>query len=136
MRYRNLVTCTALALGLMSAAAFAKDVLSGDQIKALISGNTTYGKSLQKRQEGHGFHREDGIFLGWNSSDGAVKGTWRVSGDRYCRKLEGKDEFCNEVRDNGDGTYTRYVQPKNLAMPMKPVAAWTKIAPGNPENLQ
>ena len=136
MRDTKRVVCTTLALGLLSSVAVARDRLSGEQIKALVSGNTTYGKSEQKRQQGHGFHREDGAFFGWNSNDGAQNGTWWTSGDKYCRKIEGKGEFCNEIRDNGDGTYTRFVQPKNLAMPMKPVATWLKIVPGNPENLQ
>ena len=36
----------------------------------------------------------------------------------------------------GDGTYGRWVQPRNLAFPRKHVATWTKVVPGNAENLQ
>jgi len=60
-----------------------------------------------------------------------------VKRNKVCRHMEGRSkEFCQEVKDNGDGTYNRYKQPGILAMPKKHVFTWTKVVPGNPENLE
>jgi hypothetical protein len=72
---------------------------------------------------------------GWNNEDGNRTGTWRVQGSKYCRTPDGDAERCFELSDNGDGTYNMYIQPKNLAIPRKHVWTWTKVVPGNPENL-
>lgn len=136
MKKWGIIVCAVLLPGLLSTAATAKEKLSGEQITALISGNTTYGRLDTKNQHGHTYRRADGTFVGWNSADGATKGTWRVSGDMYCGHGEGKFENCQEVYDEGDGTYGRYVQPKSLAKPKKLIGIWTKVVPGNPENLQ
>lgn len=118
-----------------SAGAFAGERLDDEQIRQLISGNTTYGKSETTDRHGYAHWRADGTVVGWNSEEGARRGTWRTSNDRICRHDDGDRERCNEVYDNGDGTYGRYVQPKNLAFPRKHVATWTKVVSGNPENL-
>lgn len=108
-----------------------------EQIRQLISDHTTYGKSETKKgRHSHSFWRADGTVVGWNSEEGARKGTWRVTSNMICRQDEGDKERCNEVYDNGDGTYGRYVQPKNLAFPRKHVATWIKVVPGNAENLE
>ena len=118
-----------------SVGAYAGERMTDEQIRQLVSGNTTYGKSETKDRHGYGYWRADGTVLGWNSELGARKGTWRVANGMICRQDEGDKERCNEVDDNGDGTYGRYVQPKNLAFPRKHVATWTKVVPGNAENL-
>ncbi len=124
-------------LGLMSSLAMAGEWMTGEQIEKLISGNTTYGKHQFKGFTSYSYNREDGTSVGWNSKRGATKGTWRVKGNKICRHLDGnRKEHCQEVKDNGDGTYNRYKQPGNLAMPKKHVFTWTKVVPGNPENLE
>ena len=127
----------AAGLGLLSSVAVAGEWMSGEQIEKLVSGNTTYGKHEFKGFTSYSYNRPDGTFVGRNSESGPRKGTWRVDGNKMCRHPEGRPkEFCQEVKDNGDGTYNRYKQPKNLAMPKKHVFTWTKVVPGNPENLE
>ena len=118
-----------------SADTFAGERMNDEQIRQLVSGNTTCGKSATRNRHGHAHWRADGTVVGWSSEQGARRGTWRTADDRICRRDEGDRERCNEVYDNGDGTYGRYVQPKNLAFPRKHMATWIKVAPGNPENL-
>ena len=138
MKLRNLTQLTWVAgLGLLSSAGIAGEWMSGEQIEKLVSGNTTYGKHEFKGFTSYSYNRPDGTFVGRNSESGPRKGTWRVDGNKMCRHPEDRPkEFCQEVKDNGDGTYSRYKQPKNLAMPKKHVFTWTKVVPGNPENLE
>ena len=128
----------AIALaGLLCAPVHAGGWMTSEEIEKLISGNTTYGKHEFKGFTSYSYNRQDGTFVGMNSKDGPRKGTWRVKGNKMCRHPEGRPkEFCQEVKDNGDGTYSRYKQPKNPAMPKKHVFTWTKVVPGNPENLE
>jgi len=136
MKYRiSLSAFLVCAAVCVTNGAFAGERMTDEQIKQLISGNTTYGKSETKDRHGYAFWRADGTVVGWNSEEGARKGTWRTANDMICRQDEGDKERCNEVYDNGDGTYGRYVQPKNLAFPRKHVATWTKVVPGNAEGL-
>jgi hypothetical protein len=126
----------ATSFAVLSSWAVAGEWMTGEQIEKLVSGNTTYGKHESKGFTSYSYNRPDGTFVGMNSKDGPRKGTWRVSGNKMCRHPEGRPkEFCQEVKDNGDGTYNRYKQPRNLAMPKKHVFTWTKVVPGNPENL-
>lgn len=127
----------AALLGLSVSSASAGEWLTGDQIEALISGNTTYGKHEKKDFNAYSYNRPDGTFVGWSSKWGPTKGTWRVKGNRICRHREGgKRENCHDVRDNGDGTYNRYKQPKNLTKPRVHIFTWTKVAEGNAENVE
>jgi hypothetical protein len=122
---------------LLTSSAMAGDWMAGDQLRELIAGNTTYGKHEKKDRHGYSYNREDGTFVGWNSEFGPTKGTWRVKGNQFCRHREGKSrEFCHDVRANGDGSYNRYKQPKNLIKPRVHILTWTKVVPGNPENLK
>ena len=114
----------------------AGEEMSGEQIKAMMSGNTAYGKHTRKDKHGYSFRRADGTFVGWNNEDGRRSGTWGVQGNKYCRTPEGEENRCFELSDNGDGTYNMYFQPGNLVMPRKHVWTWTKVVPGNPENLK
>jgi hypothetical protein len=137
MAFRQSITLALVAhIGLFSSVASAGEWMTGEQIQKLISGNTTYGKHELKGFTSYSYNREDGTSVGWNSDSGAIRGTWRVQGNKICRQTEGREESCHEVKDNGDGTYSRYVQPKNLVMPRRHVFTWTKVVPGNPENLQ
>lgn len=138
MKSRKLTQLVAVtSLVVSSSAAMAGEWMTGEEIEKLIKGNTTYGKHQFKGFTSYSYNREDGTYVGSNSKRGATKGTWRVKRNKVCRHMEGRSkEFCQEVKDNGDGTYNRYKQPGNLAMPKKHVFTWTKVVPGNPENLE
>ena len=138
MRIRTLVSVAAVAgLGLLAATAQAGAKMSGEQIKALVSGNTTFGKHEIKNRDSYAYNREDGTYVGWSSKWGDMKGTWWVDGDRFCRNREGgKGDFCTTVKDNGDGTYNRYRKGKNALRGDIHILTWTKIEPGNPKELK
>lgn len=115
----------------------AKERLDGEQIRALISGKTSYGEHAFKDNGGHVFRKDDGTFVAYRKASAELRrGAWSVQNDRYCRQPEGEKNACREVYDQGDGTYRLYVQPKNLMKPRKHVWTITKIADGNPENLK
>jgi len=103
--------------------------MTGDQIEALISGNTTYGEHAWKDQHGYAYRRPDGTYLSQNYPGGRITGTWIIKGDIYCEKRG--DVYCHEIHDMGDGTY------RHLAVGTgKHVATWSKVVPGNVENLE
>ncbi len=127
----------AIALaGLLSAPAFAGGWMTSEQLEKLISGNTTYGKHETKGFTSYSYNRPDGTAVGHNSRDGETKGTWRVKNNMICRHREGRSkESCQKVKDNGDGTYNRYKTSNNVMRGDIHVFTWTKVEPGNPENL-
>jgi hypothetical protein len=126
---RNVVASVAsLCIGLC-ASAHAGEQMLGDQIEALISGNTTYGEHAWKDQHGYAYRRSDGTYVSQNYPGGRITGTWIIKGDIYCEKR--RDVYCHEIHDMGDGTY------RNLAVKTrKHVATWSKVVPGNVENLE
>ena len=126
----------AIALaGLLCAPVYAGSWMTGAEIEKLISGNTTYGKHETKGFTSYSFNRPDGTAVGRNTRDGETKGTWRVKGNKICRHREGRSrEFCQKVKDNGDGTYNRYKETGGMRGDIH-VFTWTKVVPGNPENL-
>lgn len=136
-KFHIVAVSAALVLGWgASSQVIAGSSMSGEQINTMMSGNTTYGKHTRKDKRGHSFRSADGTFVGWNNVDGQRSGTWRVQGNQYCRTPDGDSGRCFELSDNGDGTYKMYIQPNNLAMPRKHIWTWTKVVPGNPENLK
>lgn len=137
MKLKFAPTGVAIALaGLVCAPVYAGGWMTSEEIEKLISGNTTYGKHESKGFTSYSYNRPDGTAVGYNSRDGATKGTWRVKGNMICRHREGRPrEFCQKVKDNGDGTYNRYKTSNNVMRGDIHVFTWTKVAPGNPENL-
>jgi hypothetical protein len=127
MRYLTLAAAS-LCIGLATTV-HAGEKMTGDQITALISGNTAYGEHAWKDRHGYAYYREDGTLTGWIHPDGPMTGTWRLKGDVFCEKRT--DVYCHEIHDMGDGTYEYYATGTD-----KHIATWTKIVPGNPENLE
>lgn len=127
-----MVACCAM----LAPAVHAGTMLNGDQIRALVSGNTTFGKhEIKNGMHGYSYNRADGTYVGWNSKRGATSGKWWVEGDRMCRHRDGGKPFCQSVGDNGDGTYNRYEKLKNVMRGDVHVFTWTKVEPGNPQGL-
>jgi hypothetical protein len=103
--------------------------MTGDQIEALISGNTTYGGHAWKDQHGYAYRRPDGTYVSQDIPGGRIRGTWIIKGDVYCEKRG--DVYCHEIQDMGDGTYRHLA-----AETKKHVATWSRVIPGNVENLE
>jgi len=126
---RNLVALvSSLCIGLC-ASAYAGEKMTGDQIEALIRGNTTYGEHAWKDQHGYAYRRPGGTYVSQNYPGGRITGTWTIKGDIYCEKRG--DVYCHEIHDMSDGTY------RHLAVgTRKHVATWSKVIPGNVEDLE
>jgi hypothetical protein len=97
-----------LAVGVLAApAGFAADkVLSGEQVRALISGNTVIG-ALGARMFDFTYTPDGDVYGTLNASTGS--GSWRIlDGDRYCHEwsvfFDGT-ETCYQWHDLGDGRY-------------------------------
>jgi hypothetical protein len=125
---KRIALAASLCIGL-GASAFAAEMMTGDEIAALISGNTTYGEHAWKDLHGYAYRSPDGTFVSRNFPGGLIAGTWTVKGDVYCEKRG--DVYCHEIQDMGDGTYKHFAVGTG-----KHVATWTKITPGNAENLE
>ena len=102
----------------LSQASQAEKMLSGDEIKALVSNKTVtviYSSSNQWRQ----YFAADGSSIRENGETS----TWNTEGDNHCNTASAKFP-CAPVRDNGDGTYSR------LKSDGSPIVTWTKFVDG------
>ena len=95
----------------------AEKMLSGDEIKALLTGKTVYvtlNSSTQWRQ----YFAADGS----SARDNGETSEWSVDGDKHCNTAAATR--CAAIRDNGDGTYARLKPNGSTAV------TWTKIVNG------
>lgn len=94
----------AMLLGSLSHRGMAQEALSGDQVRALITGNTLVG-SFMTNPLTMVFY-EDGVVRGAIGLTGSDSGTWEVEGDNYCHEwvtyFSGVRRCYRWVRD-GDG---------------------------------
>lgn len=95
----------------------AEKMLSGDEIKALVTGKTTYVTAPNGRKFRQVFNAD-----GSSERDNGQKSEWHVDGDKHCNTAA-VNALCANIRDNGDGTYSRVFDGK-------PVVDWTKIVEG------
>lgn len=94
--------------------------LSGDEIKALISGKTVYVTLNANGAKWKSYFAADGSALLSNSSD---KQEWRIDENgRHCNT--GVPLACAPIVDNGDGTFSRVKPDGSVAV------TWTKIVDG------
>lgn len=102
----------------LSQASHAEKMLSGEEIKALVTGKTIYvtqGSSAQWRQ----YFAADGS----SARDNGDTSVWHVEGDKHCNTAA-KNNPCLPIRDNGNGTYDRVKSDGN------PAVTFTKIIDG------
>ena len=91
----------ALALVLMTTAAWAEFRLSGPQIDAHINGNTL-NITTKNLQEARGYFTPDGTVKGRDGNRDFV-GKWRVHDDMLCFDIpKFEDELCRVVVVRGD----------------------------------
>jgi len=99
-------------------AVYADKVLSGDELKALLTNKTVsvavVGKSVKWRQ----YFGPDGK----SNRDNGEESEWYVKDNKHCNSAA--NLLCASVRDNGDGSYSR-LKPDG-----KPAVNWTNIVEG------
>lgn len=109
-----------LSLALLAPAAHAGKILSGDEVKSLITGKTisvTHGASGAKWKA---YFAADGSAALDNSAN---QESWHIDDKgRHCNT--GVPLVCAPISDNGDGTYSRLKQNGDVAV------IWTKIEDG------
>jgi hypothetical protein len=111
----------------------APTALTGEEIKALVAGNTVEGLNTD------GYY-----FKGYNAPDGKISasaekggkvytsaGTWEIQGNTACAKWTNPDwkAVCATYAKNGDGYH---IKTTSRSIPSIPSA---KVVPGNPYNL-
>lgn len=96
MTFRIALGAFALAMFMAAGAVQAAEMLSGDQIKSLVSGNTVQG-SMEASGAYSEFYQEDGMIKG----DG-YSGAWSIEGDTMCFQYGADPAACWEVGMDGD----------------------------------
>lgn len=92
-----------------SAASFAQQPLSGDEIKKLVSGYTVEQiQFVPKNAKYLNYYDADGSIMSLNESGGEYKGKWRVTEDsQLCIQWPSRSESCVQIIKEPDGTYKR-----------------------------
>ena len=80
----GLAVALAMFLGVFSQQSQAQEALSGDQVRALITGNTLQG-SFMTNPLTMVFY-VDGVVRGSIGMRGSDDGTWEIEGDNYCNE--------------------------------------------------
>lgn len=101
---RLVAAALAMLLATLGHQTMAQDALSGDQVRALITGNTLTG-SFMTNPLTMVFY-EDGVVRGAIGLTGSDSGTWEIEGDKYCNQwvtyFSGVRHCYRWIRD-GDG---------------------------------
>ena len=74
----------AMLLGIFSQQSLAEESLSGDKVRALITGNTLQGSFLANPLTMVFY--ADGVVRGSIGLTGSDSGTWEIEGDNYCNE--------------------------------------------------
>jgi hypothetical protein len=133
MHMTSKVGVAAAALVAVVGTAIAAD-LSGDEIKATISGKTVYlecgGGSTGGAGQGMIYYAEDGSALYKSAGRGMLSGTWSIKGNTSCTNWKQvPNNPCSRYDKQGD-TVTLINAETN-----QPRCKITKTAPGNAEKL-
>lgn len=103
----------------LAQASHAEKMLSGDEIKALITNKTIDVSLPNGSQKWRQYYAADGSSLRNNGQ----KSEWNIDGNKHCNTAAVNNP-CVGIRDNGDGTYSR-VNDNGDA-----VVNWIKIVDG------
>ena len=98
----------ALAATLAAGGACAEEALTGEQVRALLAGNSLQG-SFVAEQLTIAFY-EDGTLIGTLGLAGSDRGKWTIEGDLYCQhwvRYFGAEERCYRWVAVGDGYEAR-----------------------------
>lgn len=97
----------------------AADMLTGSEIKTLVSGNTITGTMIESGNYAE-FFQPDGIVKG-----NGYTGLWTVSSDSICFRFGSDPEVCRRLGWNGD--QLQWLSGKRLT-------GTGMLVPGNPNN--
>ena len=133
MRTNVRAALAAAALVAVVGTAIAAD-MTGDEIKATISGNTVYLECGATSTGGQGqgiiYYAADATALYKSAGRGMLHGTWAVKGNTLCTDWkEAPNNPCSRYDKQGD-TITLVNVATN-----QPRCKISKTAPGNPEKL-
>lgn len=102
--------------------------LTGDELRALVTGNTVSGRHDSGMPYSE-FHSPDGRVFGHNNHDPVRDGCWQVRGDSVCYSYaRGKAPglFCWQFYHASDGNY-------RILLPSSGTMGSATVARGNPE---
>ncbi len=99
--------------------AHAGSVLSGDEIKALITNKTIQVTVIANGSQWRQFYADDGSSLRHPSGE---KSTWSVENGKHCNSSA--QLLCAAIKKNDDGTYSRLKENGD------PAVTWTNIVDG------
>jgi hypothetical protein len=85
-----------LLLSMLSGAAGAAEMLTSDQIRALVSGNTVQGAMVATGPYAE-FYKADGTIKGKDYT-----GVWAIDGDKMCFQYGTDPKSCWQVGRDGD----------------------------------
>jgi hypothetical protein len=116
-----------MALSMSWAAAAAETKVPGDELKALLSGNTAEGKYIRWGTTHKMYFAASGELSRVDSRNNKEAGRWYVNGSGdLC--IEVRKERCNQVMKRDDGGYNVY-RKGELRF------TFDKIVPDNPYHL-
>jgi hypothetical protein len=111
-RFPALAVAVAVLLGIFGHQSLAQQALSGDQIRALITGNTLQGSFMSKPLT-MVFYPE-GVVRGAIGLTGSDSGDWEIEGNNYCNEwvtyFSGVRR-CYQWIPQGDGYLLKNVDP-------------------------
>jgi hypothetical protein len=96
MRKGFLLGVALATLSLLPVGANAADMLTGDQIRSLVSGNTVQG-NMEASGAYTEFYAEDGTIKGKDYT-----GAWNIDGDNMCFQYGSDPVACWQVAKDGD----------------------------------
>jgi len=102
----SMAALAAVSLTTMAGASAGDRLLSADEVKKLISGNTAHVTRAKDGAQWNLYFAPDG--KGYKK-EGEAAGTWEVKASgEHCVSWASNDKVrCLRVADNGDGTYAR-----------------------------
>jgi hypothetical protein len=124
MKIKSIILTLIVTFG-VSWQAQAGKVLSPDEIKALITGNTVHAEHLKKGFNFSVYFNEDGSVIRKWKNDKLQDGKWFFKDNLHCINVGGGDK-CASIEDNGDGSYKRLKNGKSN----KHFITWKSIANG------
>jgi hypothetical protein len=96
-----------LGLLLVSGMASAAAPLSGDQIKALLAGNSAAGFADALGKNYTAYYAEDGKLVQDLGKGKRRQGTWKITDNNFCTQFPTEPERCTKVMPADNGEYVR-----------------------------
>ncbi len=129
----RLLSSGLVAALLFSQYSWAKD-LNGDEVKALLSGNTVEAIHAAKGFTITTYYSPDGTFRQIRDGNNE-SGTWEIDDQGFlCTYREGWGGECRLIRQE-EGVWKAYKIPRNRMKLPRHKRTYTQVLEGNPHNL-